>query len=327
MKILKNILQISNKKQLRLLIVVCLLISFQPGNGQEIRVRSIIDSTYILIGDQINIKLEAELPVGYQLNFPQLKDTIIDKIEIINISPVDTITLANSRWRLIQDVLITSFDTGFYVIPSMAFVSGQPADTFRTKNLALEVFTMEIDTTKGITDIKLPIDAPLTLSELLPYILAGLILLITVLVIYRMILRARKNKPILGRPPKPAVPPHITAINELDKLASSKLWQQNKVKLYYSTLTEILRIYIEGRFRIFAMEQTTDEILEDLINEGLRQEDFFKKLKEILIIADLVKFAKWQPLPDENQSNLDNAYVFVNKSRERITDDDKNSKK
>jgi len=316
--------QISKFKSLIITAIVAtiLLLSAQNGFGQDIRVKSLIDSTYILIGDQIKIKLEAEIPEYYKLNFPIFKDSIIDKIEIINTSEIDTIKLANSRWRIMQDILITSFDTGFYVIPAIAFTGEQLADTFRTNPIALEVFTMELDTTKGITDIKPPIDAPLSLKELMPYIIGGLILLIAFLIIYRLILKRNRNKGIPGRPMKPTVPPHITAIKELDNLASRKLWQSNKIKLYYSILTEILRKYIEGRFQIYAMEQTTDEILEDLSNAGYNKEEYFNKLREILLLADLVKFAKWQPIADENQACLDNAYIFVNKSREINVDND-----
>jgi len=285
-------------------------------NAQQVRVRSVIDSSSIIIGDQINVKLEVEQPANHIINFPLLKDTLIDKIEVINLSPIDTIILVSKRLRLEQNILITSFDTGFYVIPSFSFIDKQKADTFRTNQLALEVRTIEIDTSKGITDIKLPYEAPLTFKELLPYIIAGIIFIALIFVIIWFIRKSKNKDPLTGRPAKPLEPPHVIAYRELSKLKERKLWQQAKIKLYYSILTEIIRVYIEKRFEIYAMEETTDEILENLRKKGHESEEYFIRLRQILILADLVKFAKWHPLPDENLSVMDNAFYFIDITKE-----------
>ncbi|MFC2097134.1 cell wall anchor protein [Bacteroidota bacterium] len=286
-------------------------------SAQEVKVRSVLDSTHMLIGDQLKIKLEVEQPQNYRLRFPLLKDTLTDKLEVLEVSPIDTIRLVSDRLRLEQSVLITSFDSGFYVIPSFTFIAEEPADTFKTNLLGIDVLTIEVDTTKGITDIKQPFDAPLTFKELLPYIIAGIILIITAFFIGRLIYRARKKEPLFRKIIKPAEPPHIIAIRELNSLKSKKLWQQDKVKLYYSNLTEIIRIYIEGRFQVFAMEQTTDEILDGMREKGYEGEECFAVLQQILLPADLVKFAKWRPLPDDNQASMNMAFSFVDLTKRK----------
>jgi hypothetical protein len=117
-------------------------------------------------------------------------------------------------------------------------------------------------------------------------------------------------------PSKPKEPAHIIALRELDRIKNEKLWQKDKIKEFYSDVTETLRIYIEDRFDIPAMEQTTDEILtnfkyrKELINEKL-----FGNLSQILSLADLVKFAKYIPLPDDNNMTLVEAYFFVNATK------------
>ncbi|MBL7893041.1 MAG: hypothetical protein JNL63_10450, partial [Bacteroidia bacterium] len=90
-----------------------------------------------------------------------------------------------------------------------------------------------------------------------------------------------------------------------------KLWQEGKVKQYHSRLTDILRLYIEARFKIPALEQTSDEIMSNF-RSVLIDEESKKKIKQVFLVADLVKFAKEQPLPSENELSLTNAFDFVN---------------
>lgn len=175
---------------------------------------------------------------------------------------------------------------------------------------------MAVDTTKGPTDIKMPYDAPLTLKEVTPYILGVILIGAIIFLILYSIKRKKKNKPIFSRPAKPKEPAHIIALRELDRIKNEKIWQKEKTKQYYSEVTEALRNYIEDRFEIPAMEQTSDETLasfkfrRDLINEKL-----FMNLSRILNLADLVKFAKYNPLPDDNSLTLVDAYFFVNETK------------
>jgi hypothetical protein len=125
----------------------------------------------------------------------------------------------------------------------------------------------------------------------------------------------KKNKPLL--PTRTSIEPaHVIALRNLDLLKEAKLWQQGQVKQYYTNLTDIIRIYIEQRFEVPAMEQTSDEILASLRKIAIEDESCFAALKEILLLADLVKFAKALPLPNENESNILNAYLFVNHTKE-----------
>jgi hypothetical protein len=128
--------------------------------------------------------------------------------------------------------------------------------------------------------------------------------------------RRKKNLPLFVKPPKPKEPAHLWALRELDRIREEKLWRKDKIKEYYSEVTEVLRIYVEERFGFPAMEQTSAEILDSF---GSRKDMISEKttgyLARILPLADLVKFAKYTPLPDDHNIVLANSYLFVNETK------------
>ena len=282
-------------------------------NGQEIKLNTALERDSIWLGDQIKLLIVVEQPAGTKVEFPQMPDSI-QKIEILNKSKIDTSKLDGARIQLKQTYLITCFDSGAHYIPSFYFKVQRAlnVDSLKSNDLTLFVKLPPVDFKKGPADIKKPFSAPITLKEIAPWLL-GIILVgaLVFLVIYA-ISRRNKKRPLFQRPPKPKLPPHVIALQELDKLKNEELWQHEKVKDYYTRLTDIVRIYIEDRFSITAMEQTTFEILTSFkAKESQIDAKPVKELKEILEMADLVKFAKFTPLPDENHHMLSNAYLFV----------------
>lgn len=282
-------------------------------NGQEVRLRTALERDSIWLGDQVKLLMVVEQEAGTRIEFPQLPDSI-QKIEILKKSKIDTSKLEGTRIQLKQSLLVTCFDSGAHYIPPFyfKFKSGDRTDSIRSNDLTLFVKFPPVDLKRGPADIKKPFSAPVTFKEIAPWLL-GIILIgaILFLIIYA-ISRRNKNRPLFQRPPKPKLPPHIIALQELDKLKTEQLWQHEKVKDYYTRLTDIIRVYIEDRFEIAAMEQTTFEILNGF--KGLQTQIDVKsstELKEILELADLVKFAKLAPLPNENDLMLSNAYLFV----------------
>ena len=193
-------------------------------------------------------------------------------------------------------------------------ISQYSVDTIISRSNYLVVHPFPLDTTKTIRDIKAVEKAPLSFSEVYPYVLGAIFIGVLIWFLMYYLKKKKKNEPLIGRP-KIQEPAHIIAFRELDALKAEKLWQRKEVKLYYSKLTEIIRRYIERRFRITAMEQTSDEILVEFEGQELLSNDDFLLLKELLIQADLVKFAKADPLPDENETHFENAYKFVNNTK------------
>ena len=286
--------------------------------AQQIKATARLDSTAILLGDQISLVLEIYHPKDAKVGFPAIADSI-GKIEILNKPFSDTLEAGDKAWqKQVLKYTITCFDSGYYAIDPLWFTVTQNGntDSFATNPVFLQVNTMQIDTTRGLTDIKMPYSAPVTLKEVTPYILGVLLAGAILFLLLYSIKRKKKNQPLFKMPEKPKEPAHIIALRELDRIKDEKLWQKDKTKQYYSEVTDAIRNYIEDRFEIRAMEQTTDEIMDSFrFRKDLLNEKTTANLAQILSLADLVKFAKYHPLPDDDNLTLVNAYFFVNDTK------------
>jgi len=288
--------------------------------AQEVEVEARIDSTNVLIGDQVNLSLIINQPDSINISFPEFTDTITGSIEIINHTPSDTLLLDNKRLEITRKYNISCFDSGYSYIPPFIFQYNRDSLSvnWETQPLFLHVSRVDIaptDSSEVIFDIKLPNKMPITLSEILPWIFGAVLVGLLVFIVVYYIKKRKKQEPLF-KIKKPEEPPHIIAIRELDKLKEKKLWQKGKIKLYHSELTCIIRKYIERRYQTPAMEQTSNEIIEALVKSKFNDNTQFEQLKTLLFSADLVKFAKAKPLPDENETALLNAYVFVNETKQ-----------
>jgi len=309
----------------RLLYVVLIVLlsgSFYTLKAQQVTVKASIDSTHILIGDQLKLLLEIEKPKDLKVEFPQVPDSFSSKVEVVNRSKVDTFKLDDKkRVKLTQRIFITSFDSGRYQIPPFYFrmKNGQVLDSAATRSLMFQVHGMKIDTTKGPVDIKTVYGAPVTLKEVIPYILGIILLAAIIFFIFYYIRWKKKNVPLFAKPEKPAEPAHIIALRELDRIRNQKLWQQEKLKQYYSEVSDTIRTYIQNRFEIPAMEQTSGETIGVFkLQKDLVDGKILDQLQHILSLADLVKFAKYTPLSDDNNQTLMNAYFFVNQTKKEV---------
>ncbi len=309
-------------KIVNLKIVFLLLIftfSIDGVSAQRVKATASLDSAKILLGDQVKLFLQLDKPKHITVSFPILGDTIVNYIEIIDRSGIDTFEGESDEFeKLIQSFTITCFDSGTYRIPPYWFnieVEGVD-DSIPSNGVTLQVFSMAIDTTRGPTDIKMPYDAPLSLKEVTPYILGVILLGAILFFILYSIKRKKNNQPLFSKPVKPKEPAHIVALRELDRIKSEKIWQKDKIKQYYSEVTEAIRVYIESRFEIPAMEQTSDETIEAFrVKKGLINDKHFSNLSQILKLADMVKFAKYKPLADDHNFTLVNAFFFVNETK------------
>jgi len=290
------------------------LLSFTSSYAEQgINVDARFDSAAILIGDQINLTIMVEQPREATVVLPQYKDSIAGKIEILTTSRIDSFFLPNGRVRVTQQYLVTSFDSGVYAVDPVKFaysIAGH-TDTIISMPLSLAVNTIPVKDPKKIADIKSVIDIPLTFKEVLPYISIGIGAIILIVIVAYVYMRLKHNKPILGILEKPAEPAHIIAFRELEILKNEKLWQQGQIKLYYSRVSDIIRAYIENRFKAPALESTTDEILALLKSIPQVDAKIMTEIKTMLGLSDLVKFAKAEPMPDENEDTWRMAYDFV----------------
>ncbi len=307
----------------RFLWSLLLLITFAVpygANAQNVSVKAALDSTTIVIGGQVGLTLEASFPVGLPLAFPLVADTVTSKVDVVNFASADSV-MANGLLTIHQRYIVTSFDSGLHYIPPFKFeIRGETGtQLFETGSLALNVVNPfeSVDPSKGITDIKPPYNLPFSLAELLKYLpyIVGFMLLAGLLTIAILKYLQRKGKIQVVAASKPLDPPHVIAIRELERIKSQQLWQRNMVKEYYVGISDTLRRYIEQRYGIDALEFTTDQTLKALKQLGFSDNRNYDQLNDILSTSDLVKFARFEPLPDENDLMMIHAQFFVNQTK------------
>jgi hypothetical protein len=279
----------------------------------------------ILIGDQVEFQLKATLPMEYDVQFPFFADTIIAGIEVLGLPKIDTLVKRSGQKELTYHLLLTSFDEGYYRIPRilLPFSDGEKVDTALTSPIWLMVNTLPPDTTKAVIyDIKMPYSEPITFAELAPWIGLGLLVAAIVMLLVFYLIKRKKGEKIFF-PTKRTEPPHIVALRQLEKLKEQKLWNTDNHKHYYTLLTDIIRYYIEGRFCVPAMEQTTYEIISSIRQGELIKTELIEKLQDTLSLADLVKFARFKPEISENETCLDFGFCFVNETKvEEVLDEE-----
>jgi len=294
--------------------ILFLLSVFNSLHGQDVKVTAAFDTSRIFIGDQIFYTVTIDQPADLSLNIRPLKDSLCKGIEIMA-GPVYDSSLISDRLRVINRYLVTSFDSGLYQAPPVfAEINTESGiRRFYSDYSSLMVMRVKItppDTTAKIFDIVMPYRAPLTLGEILPWVLlAGAVaaLIWGLIIPLRKLKKTRTETEIVIKQD----PAHIIAFRELEKLKEEQLWQKGEVKHYYSRLTEILRQYLENRFGVFSLEMTTSETLAALVKTGFKKDERYSSLKNILSGSDLVKFAKYKPEPSENELHFENSWNFV----------------
>ena len=274
--------------------------------AQNSMVKVEIDTTNIRIGEQFNLKISIN----------ETENVILPKLQLKGLEVIDSTNIDTLKNSLIRRYILTGFDSGaFYIPQQQIFVKNQ---AYLTDSLLVNVATVAVDTTKikkfPIKSIK---SEPYTFDDFKIYIYIALaVLAIIAFWIYWFVIRKRKEEE--EAPTYRTLPPYEEAIYRLNELDEKLLWQNNKVKEYYSELTEIVRGYIERELKVPALENTTDEVLSMLKDfkdaETIQtSRETIDKLKDLLREADLVKFAKSKPLaPEIEDDRKDAEYIIGN---------------
>ncbi len=298
------------------IVVMFLAINASAGNTL---ITSKLDSTLLLMGKKTAIHLEIvqdKGAKGFLIN--DVVDTLNAFVEVAERLHADTTDLGNNREQINRDIIVQSFDSGMYIIPAFKYVIGK--DTFLSNTLTLKVLPVKVDTLTTINDLKPVEEPPFFFSDYLPEFLVKywwLILLIILLIaggIYAYIRWFKKGEVPFVKKQEVYIPPYDEAIMKLTQLKSEKLWEAGQDKEYYTRLTDILRIYLNRRFEINAMEMTTGQIM-DVLRKNEETLAVNDQLNKILDMADFVKFAKMRPLPEDNEVAYQRAVNFVNETK------------
>lgn len=298
-----------------IVVVTALLAGALPSGAKSIKAS--LDSSQITMGYRTAIRFEivdnADAPS--QVLFD--KDSIPPQVEVIDWVYGDTTEVGSGVVEMRRALIVQSFDSGVYTIPPFLLISGP--DTLSTKPLTLKVNPVDVSKLENIHPIAPALEFESRWYDFLPdwitrfwWVFLVVILLAATGVCAYLITRKKIKVPFV--PQKKPVPPAELALQRLEQLRAENLWQSGAEREYYTRLIDILREYLQGRFGINAMEMTSSEITRVLNeNEATRMPNAL--MKRILEIADIVKFAKVRPLPDDNNRVMADAVRFVEETR------------
>lgn len=280
-----------------------------------------IEPDKIVIGQQLAVRFDIEVPLGSTIVYPALSDTITGNIEIVRFGRPDTISVKESSVLIRQEHMVTSWREGYHAIPPIDFLVIVDNDTTRllSNPVLIEVTGVVAALDDDIKDIKSILSIPLSLWEVLPYLVIGLFLATLTWLIYRWVKARKKREVVETLWEQPDIPAHIAAMSGLESLKSRKLWENGQVKAYHIELTEIMRMYISKRYRIHAMEMTTTEMM-FAISPRLHGSKAYDQIKIIFELADMVKFARVIPQSDANEASMEMAFDFVDITKQEAKD-------
>ena len=299
----------------RLYSVIVLLASVLQMTAQ-VSVEAEIDSVQIFVGQQAHVTLTAHAKDQAKIEFPQFKPTqfITPGVEVLASQELEKKDQDNGFVARSVVYTLTSFDDTLYYLPPMTVkIDGKP---YQSKSLALKVLTIEVDTTNveqffGPKDVQ---NNPFQWSDWSLTFWLSVVLLVLLALCYYLYLRFKDNKPIISRIRiVKRLLPHQKALKEIEQIKADKMVASENSKEYYTKLTDTLRKYIEERYGFCAMEMTSSEIIEKLT--ATQDENALSELRHLFLTADLVKFAKYSTLINENDQNLVNAIEFINQTK------------
>ena len=311
------------KSHITFFIFLLFFLLFKLSIGQKINISAALDSTKIRIGEQVKLDLYVSYSAkqnNLKIQWPNIADTITDKIEVISVSVIDTTSPDKSNPDIIQQhqqITISAYDSGYFAIPGFKFfINNDSTNAFYSQSLFLEVHTVPTDSSITKTkDIKPPFAEAFNWKWYSKYFYWGFaFLVIIILIILITIYFTKKNKIVVLKSEKPKIPAHIIALQSLEKIKNEQIWKEEKTKEYYSSISDTIRLYIEERFKVNALESTTAEIMKAFRSQVVDKESK-DKLQQLLMLSDLVKFAKQFPIISEHTFTLQNAFDFVNETK------------
>lgn len=292
-----------------------------------IEVNSSVDSSMITIGDLIRYTITIDYADSLAIEKPG-EGINLGQFEIKNYTFYDPQEEDN---RIFQkyEYMISVYDTGRFVIPPFP-VAYFPKDSVSRYQLieasAIPIYVKSVigDEEKELKDIKKPFDIPFNYLFVASMAGVGLLVLFIAFLGYKYY-KKRKEKGYLIKPPEPPRPPHEIALEAIEALLGENLLENGEIKLFHSRLSEIVRRYIESRFYVSALEETSAGILAELKEQELSS-DNYDLLREFLQLADFVKFAKYEPDVTENSRSVEMAKKFITDTSQQVIFNEINNK-
>jgi hypothetical protein len=303
------------------ILIAVLLPLASLGQSANTVVGADLDTTRIRIGEQVDLRLHITYTMEAMpsIQWPVIGDTLNAHVEIVRDPGIDTTSIGPVRQLQERTLTLTSFDTGSWAIPPFRFLVN--GEAIESAPMLLEVQGVALDSAMVPRDIKdihtLPFSITYWLRDNWTWVAGafGLSALVAALV---LLIQRRRRAPAAASAPEVQLPVHVRTLAAMRALEDQRLWQQGDHKAYHSKLTDILRGYIEERYQVPALESTTDELIKELRVSSLPTEQR-DRLENMLRLADLVKFAKTLPSPQENEQMMAGGIQFVETTAPRST--------
>lgn len=306
------------KKELKhiVLTLAILLIANSVSFAQNFEVKASRDS--ILIGEPIDLTIQYSLQGATSQLYFEEGDSLGNGFEVMKVNSSDTIN--GSLFK--QSLIVTSFELDNQFIPSFSVY--YDSNKVVSEPIPVHISLMKVDTTKDFKDIRPIVYTQLTASDrralawnwMKKYWFVWIPILLGVLVLIWFLFIKKKTEKVIKEPVKEIVPAHVLANSRLKELEEKQLWQNGKQKEYNVQLTEIIQEYITNRYQVPTSERTSSEIIQSLRFVEMGKENK-SNLRQLLMLSDLVKFAKELPTADENERVLKNGYEFIKTTQKR----------
>ncbi len=285
--------------------------------AQPLSVKVTTDSRQYLIGDYIKLSVTVTNSPDVKYAFPAIKDSL-SPLEFISKDTVITKTLGDGRTESEYRFTFAAYDSADFYLHSFSIPYINKKDntqySVKTDSIYLTVRRIAVDTTAEIKDIKAPVREPYNWFMILIIVL---IIVSAAFAGYQIYLQYFKKRTTEKAEPVIIKTPYEIALERLKELEDKKLWQSGQIKEYHSAITDIIRRYFETVFHFPALEQTSGEIIVHLKNANAPW-DLISTTDEFLSNADMVKFAKFTPLPHVNTAMMEQAYKIIEGEKERM---------
>lgn len=286
---------------------------FLKLEAQNIEVTAETDTTDYYVGDYIHYRISLKFDDNIKILPIGVKDSL-KNIEFLKEEP--PVKSPGKKTQEVYRYVFAGYDSAGVTIPEIPIyytVGGDTAkNVIKTNAVEIAVHTIEVDPAAEIRDVKDPLTIPLDWIIIFIVVLVLVLLAVGFYFWYRNYKKKKAGLEI--KIPKVIIPPHKIAMQELKELEEKKLWQQSLIKEYHSEITGIIRKYFEARFNILALEMPSSELLNELKNMKEAQ-NVFDTTRQFLENADMVKFAKFKPMPSVNEEMMKQAYSIVEQTK------------
>ena len=309
-----------NKLFKRNILYYFLMVAAFETSAQTQPLTTILENGDMIIGDQNKITFELSAKSGFQ---PQNGEPMVpDSVQGFELLEKGKWALVKDTWT--RDVIFTAWDSGAYHIPTFQFavtLAGK-SDTLSTDRLPFRVVYPKLKD-EEIAPIKEIFKTDFSFEDAIPYLIALVTVILLGLIAFLLRDKWRKKTPPMMIAKQIVISPYEEARNQLMTLREKQLWQQGEIKPYHTELTHILRDYLEKRYQIPALESTSDELMEALRKTDMPMAIQFK-LKKLLQVADLVKFAKVVPELNVHESAYETAMELIMETEPIVKSNDTN---